>query len=299
MSKKTAWVLGSIDGVRELELLKSIFLSQDIDLIAVSPKDIRLIIDPKRKKTLLVKDEWLDLPAFVLPSITEANNEQYFYILEFLESSGVRLFNSTKALNNCYDKFKTFLKLSNSGLKLPKTLLITSSTDVSTLIEEIGLPIVIKPKKGSKGIGVVLIKTESELENQMEFITGYAPEGEFIAQTFVPGTNGEDIRVLVIDSEPVACMKRSSIDGFRSNFSQGGKVEAYPLNDQIRDITKKICHALDLNIGGIDLFEQGAGEYVLCEVNSSPGFVGLQQTQNFSIPEKLVKYSLTLIEDRV
>ena len=297
MSKKTAWVLGSIDGVRELELLKSVLLNQNIELVSVAPKDIKPIIDPNKKRSILVKDEWLDLPAFVLPSITEANTEQYFYLLEFLESRGVRLFNSTKAMNYCYDKFKTFLKLSNSGLNFPKTLLITPSTDVSTLIEEIGLPIVIKPKKGSKGIGVVLIKTESELKNQMEFITCYAPEGEFIAQTFVPGTNGEDIRVLVVDSEPVACMKRSSIDGFRSNFSQGGKVEAYPVNDQIRDITKKICRALDLNIGGIDLFEQGAGEYVLCEVNSSPGFVGLQQTQSFNIPEKLVKYALTLIED--
>jgi RimK family alpha-L-glutamate ligase len=155
---------------------------------------------------------------------------------------------------------------------------------------------VIKPKKGSKGAGVILVKDRHELENQMEFIHTYASQGELIAQEYIAGTNGEDVRVFVLNGEPIACMKRSSKDGFRSNFSQGGSVAKYPINEQIKELTKVICDRLDLNVGGIDLFESGDGNYILCEVNSSPGFAGLQQTQDFNIPEKLLKYLLSQVD---
>ena len=99
------------------------------------------------------------------------------YQSEILESLGIRLFNTHKAVRVCDDKGSTYLALENSGLNIPKTIFgalcynkdMPIDTDwAKKIAENLGYPLIIKESFGSMGKGVYLANNLSELLEVME-----------------------------------------------------------------------------------------------------------------------------------
>src|SRR6185437_2414377 len=80
----------------------------------------------------------------------------------------------------------------------------------------------------------------------------------------------------------VAAMMRVAAKGFKANVHQGG--QAIPVNigpdlENLAVETAKIC---GLNIAGVDVLLTEES-YVICEINSSPGFQGLEKSANTNV----------------
>ena len=116
---------------------------------------------------------------------------------------------------------------------MPKTLVapmtyvnmdeLPSSAFIKLAAERLGFPMVIKECYGSLGGQVYLANNRSELKklvSQME-------AKPFICQEFVSASAGTDIRIYVVDGEPVAAMLRRSKSDFRSNIARRGSVGLY------------------------------------------------------------------------
>lgn len=195
------------------------------------------------------------------------------YVSEMLAKAGVKLFDNAEAIRLCDDKMLTYIALSNSGIKMPKTISaplnyagIDDEAFVKQVAEELSFPIVAKDNFGSLGKEVYLIKNYDEL-------VSFEKEHKFSAhlyQQFIESSKGHDFRIIVINGKVVASMKRSNDNGdFRSNVAQGGHGEAIDLPASFAEAAEKAAKILNLDYCGVDLLDDEEGNPVLCEVNSN------------------------------
>lgn len=198
------------------------------------------------------------------------------YLSRMLELQGIRLFNSARAVQTCDDKMETYLALSGSGLRVPKTipapLSYTPNAPLSAaLIEriegEFSYPVVVKECYGSLGKGVYLARGREELVT----IAMRLKEKPHLFQEYIAESAGQDLRVIVVGGRALLAMKRTSEGDFRSNAALGGKGEPYEANKEQIAYAERAATRLNLDFCGVDLLFGREGP-VLCEVNSNAFF---------------------------
>ena len=197
-----------------------------------------------------------------------------------LEESGVNVINSIDVHLLCADKWKTYIKLKNFGVKQPNSLLINNTDKVDGVFKRLKtkFPIILKTQLGTGGVGVVKIENETQLLATSQLIHRLGQERGMLVQEFIELEY--DIRVIVIAGKIHGAMKRPTPKGdFRSNVHQGSEPEAIELTKLEEEEIYKVMKALTPRGGwvGIDLIpakdREKESPYCL-EVNSQPGTVG-------------------------
>jgi ribosomal protein S6--L-glutamate ligase len=108
-------------------------------------------------------------------------------------------------------------------------------------------------------------------------------------QEFVPhGTS--DIRAFVIGNRVVASMRRVAA-GWKTNYSQGAKPAPAKISEEFEEIAIKSAKAVGCKIAGVDILEGPEGPRIV-DVNSQPGWKGLQVVSKASIAEEIVNFVL-------
>ena len=202
-----------------------------------------------------------------------------------LEKGGLRLFNSARAIELCDDKMLTYIALSESGVRMPKTVSSpvmyrpAEDGDFTDRVErEISYPAVVKEVFGSMGQGVYLARDRSELEELRKTLR-LKPH---IYQKFI-GKGGEDTRIIVIGGKAVAAMHRVNGGDFRSNVACGGKGVACAVSDEEKFIAERSAEVLGLDYAGVDVITDTDGTPYLCEVNSNAFFLGIEQVTGINV----------------
>ncbi len=76
---------------------------------------------------------------------------------------------------------------------------------------------------------------------------------------------------------------------WKANISRGAKPIKMRKREDVEDLSVKAAQAISCEIAGIDLIETDKGLIVI-EVNSQPGWRGLQSTTNVNIADEIVDY---------
>ena len=84
-------------------------------------------------------------------------------------------------------------------------------------------------------------------------------------------------------------MRRAKDDDFRANITRGGEGFPYEVNEQIEWLAVESTKVLGLDISGGDLLFDGDG-YKICEINSNPGFEGMENYTKKNIAEEIVQF---------
>jgi len=138
-----------------------------------------------------------------------------------------------------------------------------------------GAPVILKLMKGTQGVGVILAETEQIVQQVME--TFWSMRLTVLIQEFVEESEGRDIRALVVGRRVVSAMRRHARLGeFRSNVHRGAI---------------RACRAMGLEVAGVDMLESREGPRVI-EVNSSPGFEGIEQCTGNDVARKVVEHAI-------
>lgn len=204
------------------------------------------------------------------------------------EMQGVYAVNKSIAIVRSRDKLRTLQLLSKAGIGIPKTVFSKSTAAVDDLIEQIGVPMIIKVARGSQGSGVVLAETRKAARSVIQAF--YVEGVSILLQEFIEEAGGADIRAFVVGNQVVASYKRQSLDDdFRSNIHKGGTGTAIKLTDEEKRIALKAAKAVGLQIAGVDLIQSNRGPLVL-EVNSSPGLEGIETVTGRGVAEKIIEY---------
>jgi len=184
-------------------------------------------------------------------------DEAYLYathLLELAERQGVRVLNRPASLRAWNEKLSA---LRWSHLMAP-TLVSSRVERLAAFAADQG-QVVLKPLGGRAGQGVVFASASTPgLRALLELVTGQESL-PVMAQTFLPGVNAGDKRILLVDGEPLGAVnRRPAGDDFRSNLAVGGSPEATALTDTERSICAELAPALraeGLFFVGIDVID--------------------------------------------
>ncbi len=266
------------------------FQKQDIDIQLVDPNTIDIFVNKDNKNSILVNGESLPLPKFVFPRTGSGTTYHIKAVIRHFERMGVSVINSSDAIDNVKDKLYSHQILAQSNLDIPKTLLLKHPIDIEFVQKHIGFPAIVKTISGSYGRGVFLAETKKQLKQLLSLAELTKKSYNIIIQEFVKDTWGKDLRVLVVNNKVVGCMMRQSTDDdFRANLTRGGEGFPYEVNEQIEWLSSESAKALELDIAGVDLLFDNGG-YKICEVNSNPGFEGMEQYTKKNIAEEIVQF---------
>jgi len=263
---------------------------ENIELTVLQPERIDLIVTKEDRKSILVDGSPVALPDFVLPRMGAGTTYFTLAVIRHLERLGVPSFNSSTHIDMVKDKLFTQQILAQKNFPVPKTMLVKSPINIDLVEKYIGFPVVVKTLSGSQGKGVYLSENKKSFKDLMQLIESTNPNLNIILQEFIKDSYGRDLRVFTIGGRAVACMERRATDGdFKANFSAGGEVYEYGLTPEIEWLATEVARVLGLEIAGVDLLFHG-NHFKICEVNSSPGFEGLEKCCQVDIPREIYRY---------
>ncbi len=235
-----------------------------------------------------------------LSNITEITNKPDFVLFwdkdiplaKRLEKIGLKLFNSALAIENCDNKALTYIELKGI-VNMPKTIVAPmtyrnigyNNTDfVKNAIDKLGLPIVIKECYGSFGQQVYLAES---YEEAIEIVTN--TNEPLIFQEFIAESKGKDIRINMVGNQAVASMLRYNNNDFRANITNGGSMKNYTPTEEEIAVAQKVCKALNLDFGGVDILF-GKNGPIVCEVNSNAHFKNIFDCTGVNVADYIGEY---------
>jgi len=286
------WVLYKNVVSESWETLKLVeeFEKQDIKIRVVNPQDVDIFVSRDDRKSILVAGKARGLPDFVIPRTGSGTTYFIKAIIRHLERLGVELINGSASIDTVKDKLYTQQILGESNLPVPKTLLVRHPINVDFVENNIGFPIIVKTLSGSFGAGVFLAENKRQFQDLIKLAEITSKSYNIIVQEFIKDSWGRDIRVFVLNNKVVGCMMRQATDDdFRANITRGGEGIPYQITEEIEWLGGESARLLHLDIAGVDLLFDN-GSYRICEVNSSPGFEGMDKYTNTNIAEQIVNY---------
>lgn len=254
------------------------------------------VIDPElctiaienNKPVLYYQEEVVDDLDAIIPRIGASNTYLGSALVRHLECMGVFTVVTAEAILQSRNKWTSFQMLAQEGIATPKTFL-GNTHSAETLLKLFGkAPLIIKILQGTHGQGVILAETYASALSTVETLK--TANVRFIVQEFIAESKGCDVRVIVVDRQIVAAMKRQSKEGdFRSNLHRGGSAQNIKLSYEEQQIALKAAKAANLGVCGVDILQSKKGPLVL-EINSTPGLEGIETTTAVDVASKIITY---------
>ena len=288
----TGWILYKKDLSESWETQRLVeeFEKQDIQIRVGNPQDVDIYVDRDDRKSILVDGKARALPDFVIPRTGSGTTYFIKAIIRHLERLGVILINGSHSIDTVKDKLYTQQVLGESNLPVPKTLLVRHPINLEWVEQNIGFPVIIKTLSGSFGAGVFLAEDKKQFRQLLKMAEITKKSYNIIVQEFVNDSWGKDLRVFVLNGKVIGCMMRQATDDdFRANITRGGEGIPYQITDEIEWLGGESSRLLGLDIAGVDLLFDNGG-FKICEVNSSPGFEGMDKFTKTNIAEDIVTY---------
>lgn len=217
------------------------------------------------------------------------------YLAQRLENLGIKLFNSSRAIELCDNKILMYQELAKHNIRIPKTFIApktfeglgyTNLSFIDDIANQIGYPLVIKEAYGSYGEQVYLAENKEEAASIINKI-GYK---DFLVQDFIKSSCGKDIRVNVVRDQQIVSILRENKTDFRSNISIGGVGSRFEPEQEYVDLAIKASLALGLDFSGVDVMFGENNEPIICEVNSNPQFISTLKVTNTNLADFIAFY---------
>lgn len=232
-----------------------------------------------------------ELDALIIRPIGRGSLEEIVFrmdMLHRLERSGLYIINPPEAIEHCVDKYAILAILEENNVPVPRTAVTENVDEAMKAFHELGGDVVVKPIFGSRGVGSTRVTDPEVAATIFRAITFY--HGVIYLQEFV--SHGfSDTRAFVIGDCVVAAMKRVA-DTWKTNYSQGAKPVSMKLDETLEEIAVRSAKLVECKVAGVDILESSKGPF-LVEVNSQPGWRGLQSVTRVSVADEIVSFILS------
>ena len=128
----------------ETKRLCDTFEAHNVDIQIIDPNEIDIFVNKENRQSVLVYGETYPLPNFVFPRTGSGTTYHIKAVIRHFERMGVIVINGSDAIDNVKDKLYTHQILAQSGLELPKTMLLKHPIDVDFVEKNLGFPVIAK-----------------------------------------------------------------------------------------------------------------------------------------------------------
>lgn len=251
-----------------------------------------LVVAPEGN-SMLYRGEPVERLAAAIPRIGASITGYGMAVVSHLETMNVPVANPAGPIARSRDKLRCLQLLAQAGVDVPRTVMATVGAKVRHLVDAVGgLPCIIKLLRGTQGVGVMIANTRAEAETIVQTFWGLGQD--VCLQEFIAESSGKDVRALVVGDEVVGAMRRQAQGGeFRSNIHRGGAGKSIRLDQHYQETAVRAAKTIGLTVCGVDMLEGKTGPKVM-ELNSSPGFEGLELATKKDIAGAIVRHTLQL-----
>jgi RimK family alpha-L-glutamate ligase len=237
-----------------------------------------------------------DLKAIIVRPIGRGSLEEIIFrmdLLHRLERLGMYMLNPPAAIERSVDKYYALALLEEAGLPVPRTVVTETAQAALESFHELGGDIVVKPIFGSRGIGSTRVSDHDVAErifraldfnHQVLYLQKFVPHGNY------------DLRIFVLGSRVLASMRRVA-DSWKTNVSLGAKPTPYEPTERIKNLAKRAVETVGCEVAGVDILESENGPLIV-ELNSQPGWKGLQSVTEVNIADEIVRYVLSRVKKK-
>ncbi len=159
---------------------------------------------------------------------------------------------------------------------------------------------IMKPLNGYGGRGVIMLekRAQSSLKSLLEFYIG-DEENYVILQEYVEGAEQGDVRILMLNGEPIGAMRRIPAEGdVRSNIHAGGREVKHRLTPQEERLCKHIGPKLvrdGLYFVGLDVIN---GKIIEVNVLSPGGITRINRLNRVRLQEKIMDFAESVVSTK-
>jgi RimK family alpha-L-glutamate ligase len=232
-----------------------------------------------------------ELQALIIRPIGRGTLEEIIFrmdMLHRLHRQGMMVINPPLSIERSVNKYCTLALLEENGLPVPRTAVTESQQEAIKAFHELGCDVVIKPVFGSRGIGSTRISDPDVATRIFRALAFY--HNVIYLQEFVPH-GFSDIRAFVIGKRVIAAMRRKA-ETWKTNVSLGAKPEPIKLDNELESLAVKATEIIGCKIAGVDILESQKGPLII-ELNSQPGWHGLQSVTKTCIADEIIEYILS------
>lgn len=229
-----------------------------------------------------------DLDALIIRPIGRGSLEELVFRMDMLyklERQGFYIINPPEAIEHCVDKYDILAILEDAGVPVPRTVATESVNEALKAFKELGSDVVVKPIFGSRGQGATRIVDADIADTVFKAITFH--HGVIYLQEFV-AHGYSDIRAFVVDGRVVAAMRRVA-ESWKTNYSRGAKPQSATLSSEFEELAVRSAKAVSCKVAGVDILEGPEGPRIV-DVNSQPGWKGLQMVTKVNIANEIVEF---------
>ncbi|TDO02630.1 D-alanine--D-alanine ligase [Sunxiuqinia elliptica] len=200
-----------------------------------------------------------------------------------------------------FNKYYCSNYLKNFGFSMAKSARLTKGDvlDVDALVEELGLPVFVKPNAGGSSFGITKVKRKEELLKAVE--KAWEESSEALVEEFVEGLEITSGLVKMGDKAlvfPVTeVLPKNEFFDFEAKYTKGATEEITParisdeLTQKCQQLSSRIYDLCDCKgIVRVDYILRD-GEFYFLEVNTTPGM-----TATSFIPQQIEAMGETLEE---
>lgn len=226
------------------------------------------VVSPKDLSRLSAFD------ALFIRQSTEVNNEAYAFARK-AQQEDIAIVDYPDAILKCCNKVFMAEALQNANIPTPKTIIVHKDNKHKVL-EQTGLPVVLKSPDSTFSFGVKKAATEEEYES---LVNQMLKKSELIiAQEFSPSEY--DWRIGILDDKPIFACRYYMAKGHwqiynwnaKKKDDQDGNADCLPIEKvpkKILEVALKSAKLMGKGLYGIDVKEVN-GKPLVIEINDNP-----------------------------
>lgn len=244
-----------------------------------------------------------EFDALFIRQTTQLNHHTYRFARR-AAAEGLVVIDDPDSITKCTNKVYLAELLERHGLGTPRTVIVHKDNR-DAVVDEIGLPCILKQPDSSFSQGVTKVETNDALQAALDRLLD--DSDLVIAQEFLP--TPFDWRVGVLDRRPLFVAKYhmawahwqiAKTDA--AGRTRYGRVEAVPMSDVPRGVVSAAVRAANLigdGLYGVDLKHVG-GKSIIIEINDNPNIDAGQEDRILgdTIYESIMQYFLARIQTR-
>ena len=216
-------------------------------------------------------------------------------VLAWLAAHGRRIINGPRALDLEISKVRQYAALEAAGIRTPRTVLVTGKQHLVAAARRHfdGGPVILKPNRGGKGLGVQLFLTEGALASYVESADYEPPvDGLFLLQDYIRAPQPLITRAEFIGGRFLYAVQVDTSDGFELCPADACAVgEAFCPAGPERDATprakftiiddidaglkqryQRFLAANDIEVAGIEFVSGADGTIYTYDVNTNTNY---------------------------
>lgn len=237
---------------------------------------------------IFYKGQELEAYDAVIPRSFAGSSAYGTAILRQFEVMGAYALIKSIAIIRSIDSLRTMQLLAREGVPVPRTVFLREPDQADQLIDEVGLPAVVKVASTRRG-NTVLAETRKAVASVIRAF--YVNDATFLLQEYVHSDDSQSVRAVVVGSSVVASVSKSE-----GTFSMGSGSDYANQYDKIavlseaqKKVAVKAAKAIGLNMCTVDMIISKDRTVVL---GLSPyfGLENIEKVTKRNVAGKIIEY---------